>query len=61
MDGAGLRQKRICKSFIKITQRQNFKTFYTLASTHVCTGGGLPCAFLKTETILKTMPLKYPG
>ena len=68
MDGARLKQKRICKRFIKNigdilasvrksnpTQGETFKTFYTLPSTHECTEGGLPCAFLKIETILKNM------
>ena len=40
---------------------ETFAVLYTLASAHAYRGGGLPCAFLKTETILKTMPLKYPG
>ena len=69
MDGARLKQKRICKCFRKnisgilayvrqsnATQKQTFKKLHTLASTHAYTGGGLPCAFLKIETILKNFP-----
>ena len=69
MDGTRLKQKRFCKCFLKnigdilkyvrkrkATQGETFKTFYTLPSTHACTEGGLPCAFLKIETILKNMP-----
>ena len=47
----------IPKNFlIHATQKETLKIFYTLASTHACTGGRLPCTFLKIETILKTMP-----
>ena len=66
MDGARLKQKCICKCFIKsissilaYVQKRNtaqggtFKTFYMLPSTHACTEEGLPCAFLKIKTILK--------
>ena len=73
MDGARLKQKHIRKCFRKnisgilayvlqsnATQKETFKT-YTLASTHAYTGGGLPCAFLKVETILKNISWKYPG
>ena len=65
MDGARLRQKRICKCFIKnigdilayvrkrnTTQGETFKTFYTLPSIYACTEGDLTCVFLKTETII---------
>ena len=38
------------------TQKETFKTLYTLASTHAYTGEGLPCAFLKIETNLKNIP-----
>ena len=74
MDGARLKQKRICKCFRKnisgilvyvrqsnATQKETFKTLYTLASMYVYSGVGLPCAFLKIETILKSIPWKYPG
>ena len=74
MDGARMKQKCICKCLIKnignilayvrkrnATQGKIFKTFYTLPSTHACTEGDLPCAFLKIETIFKNMPCKYPG
>ena len=41
------------------TQKETFKTLYTHASTHASThaytGGGLPCAFLKSETNLKNI------
>ena len=66
MDGARLKQKRICNCFMKnigdilayvrqtnATQRETFKPFYTLASTHIFTGGSLPYAFFKIEIILK--------
>ena len=70
MDGARLTQKHIRKCFRKnisggimayvlqsnATQKETFKTLYTLASTHAYTGGGLPCAFLKIETNLKNIP-----
>ena len=47
----------IPKNFlIHATQKETLKIFYTLASTHACIGGRLPCTFLKIETILKTMP-----
>ena len=74
MDVARLKQKRICECFVKnigdilahvqkrnTAQRETFKTFYTLPSTHACTQRGFPCAFLKIETILRNMPCKYPG
>ena len=74
MDRARLKQKRNCKCFMKnigdiltyvrkinLIQGEIFKTFYRLSSKHACTEGGLPCAFLKIETILKNMPCKYPG
>ena len=62
MDGARLKQKHICKCFRKhisgilayvlqsnATQKETFKTLYTLGNTHAYTGGGLPCAFLKID------------
>ena len=62
MDGARLKQKHIRKCFRKnisrilayvlqsnATQKETFKTLYTLIRTHAYTGGGLPCAFLKIE------------
>ena len=73
MDGDRLKQKRICKCFIKnignilayvqntnATEGETFKTFYTLPSTYTCTEGDLPCNFLKIETILKNMPCEMP-
>ena len=74
MVGARLKQKCIYKCFIKnisnilayvrqsnATQKETFKTFYMLASTYAWTGGGLQCAFVKIETILKNILSKYPG
>ena len=65
MDGARLKEKSICKYLTKnilaymlqsnATQKETFKT-YTLASTHVYTGGGFPCAFLEIESNLKNIP-----
>ena len=69
MDGSRLKQKRICKCFLKnisnilayvqkrnTIQGETFKTFYTLPNSHACTEGGLPCTFLKIETIFKNIP-----
>ena len=69
MDGARLKQKRIRKWLKKniigiltyvlqsnATQKETFKTLYTLTSTHAYTGEGLPGAFLKIKINLKKIP-----